>query len=642
FIQRSIDLREQRGDTAGLILGYNDLAITHAYQNKLPYSLDLFQKSLEMAEALDDLRNQAYAVNNIGSVYDMIQQDEEAMEYYKRALDLKQKINDRYGVASGYFNIAALLADQGDWKSARGYYSKALRMFEEMGNQSRIMNCYYNLGRAMLEQEQFDSSRVYLEEALLLNKKMKNKRAFTQTLTALSSLNAQTGNIRLAREQIEQARALYADTDDFAVLEDVYEEASFVYEELGMYKEALAAYKLYKSSSDSSFNAGQVEEITQLKNEYAFKQEKKILETERKGREAVLEEKLRRERLVQQFSLAALFLTGIGLFFSIRNYQQRGKINKALAEKNDEIAIKNKEIQAQRDDVIAKNALLHQRQEEIVAQRDEIASQRDQLEQQQIDITASLSYAHRLQSRLMPSYKELLKPYQDGFVMLRPRDGVSGDFYWGGSHTCVNTGESVYWLAAVDCTGHGVPGAFLSIIGLQQLDRILESMTCAYPDEVLEMLDQSVRELLSSDGKAIQDGMDMSLCIIRPQSGYMTFSGARNGLIVVQDGDMTYFSGTRRSIGEKQYRKQVLDFERHRIELTEDTKLYLYSDGMPDQFGGPSKRKFTLRRLKTLITENAHLSFEEQQMQLEKALDEWQFQGQEQQIDDILVMGVKV
>ncbi len=642
FIQRSITLREQKGDTAGLILGYNDLAITYAYQNKLPYSLDLFQKSLEMAEALDDLRNQAYAVNNIGSVYDMIQQEAEAMEYYKRALKLKMQINDRYGVASGYFNIAALLSDQGDWESARTYYAKALKVSEELGNQSRVMNCYYNLGLAMLEQGQFDSSRVYLEKALSMTKEMESKREFTQTLTALSSLNAQTGNIALARQQIEQASALYADADDFSVLENVYEEASLVYEELGMYKEALEAYKLYKAASDSSFNAGQVEEITQLKNEYAFKQEKKLLEANRKAREAVLEEKLRRERLIQQASLAVLFLTGIGVFFLVRNYQQRGRANQALQEKNDEIAIKKREIQVQRDDVVTKNVLLQQRQEEILTQRDEIALQRDQLERQQTDIVASLSYAHRLQSRLIPSQEDFLKPYKDGFVILRPRDGVSGDFYWGGSHTCSNTAEPVHWLAAVDCTGHGVPGALLSIIGLQQLDRILEAMTCAHPDEVLEVLDQNVRSLLSSDGSAIQDGMDMSLCILRPASGYMTFSGARNGLVIVQDGDMAYFSGTRRSIGEKQYRKEALPFERHRVELTADTKIYLYSDGMPDQFGGPSNRKFGLRRLKNTISENAHLPFKEQQQQLEKALDEWQFKAQERQIDDILVLGVQV
>lgn len=642
-LQTALGILQGVDDTTGLIRAHNDLAIVYAYENNFPYSLENFQASLRYAKAANDIRNMSYAYSNIGSVYDMIGQDDEAIPNYQKGLDYKMQINDRSGMAIGYFNLASLYSDRDQFDQALPLFRNALDLFLELGNQFGEMNCYENIGNMFFAMEKPDSARHLYKKALSMSYELGDQQTTAKVLFQLAEVNLAQGRKQKALEQVEKAYRIAEDLGGYALIGDVEKVRSKVYEALGRHADALAAYKVFKASDDSIKNDSKIERITQLKKEYEFEQEKQALELRQQKREALLQAKIERERSIQQWVMLVLVLVVIGLFLAIRSYRIKQKANRQLQESNTLINQQKEEILAQRDAMTEKNALLEQRQEEILAQRDEISSQRDKLVRQQEDITASLSYAHRIQSRLMPTPEQLFSPFREGFVMLRPRDGVSGDFYWGTSTTCPDTGEALHWVAAVDCTGHGVPGALLSILGLEQLDKIINERRLTQPDEVLEQLDRNVRRILRSESRSLEDGMDMSLCVVRPETQSLSFAGARNGMLLSLGGQpLERVRATRRSIGEKIYKNTQIPFERHTFMLKPDTQLFLYSDGMPDQFGGTKKRKFGFKRFQRLFESNLKQPAAHQHLATEQALEEWQQQGNERQIDDILVIGVKV
>jgi serine phosphatase RsbU (regulator of sigma subunit) len=217
--------------------------------------------------------------------------------------------------------------------------------------------------------------------------------------------------------------------------------------------------------------------------------------------------------------------------------------------------------------------------------------------------------------------------------MFMPRDIVSGDFYW---FTHKN-GHCV--ITAVDCTGHGVPGAFMSIIGNDLLNDIVNIRGVVEPAQILELLDQGIRTTLKQDVNDIQDGMDMALCTIDSENKRLRYAGAKNPLIYVQGDEIFQIKADKMPIGGKQLYANSA-YQNHEIALDKPTWIYMFSDGYQDQFGGPGNKKFMLKKLRELIFEIHKLPMKEQQKILQDTLKEWM--GAEKQLDDILVIGLKV
>ena len=278
---------------------------------------------------------------------------------------------------------------------------------------------------------------------------------------------------------------------------------------------------------------------------------------------------------------------------------------------------------------------VEERTAEVVRQKQEIEMQKIKMEVLFNHVTDSIRYAKRIQEAILPPNHLIKSLLPESFVFYKPKDIVSGDFYW-----IEQLGSKVFF-AAVDCTGHGVPGAFMSIVGHNQLKQVITRLSDPHPAGVLDELSKGLSESLHQnyDGSTAKDGMDLSLCSIDYEKKELEFSGAFNPLYLVRDGEMQEIKANKFPIGIFLGR-EARNFTNHKIGLMKDDMIFIFSDGYADQFGGPKGKKFMANQFRNLLLGIHKLSMEDQKKELERALEEWK--GPEEQVDDILVMGVRI
>lgn len=308
--------------------------------------------------------------------------------------------------------------------------------------------------------------------------------------------------------------------------------------------------------------------------------------------------------------------------------------DKLLEEQNRKLSEQNTQLQELNDNL----------EQKVKERTQEIARQNLELKKKNNNITASIRYAKRIQTTMMPDFAQIEADYVETFTFFKPRDIVSGDFYWYSQ----NVGEDRLLITAVDCTGHGVPGAFMSFIGMEQLTEITNVMQVREADQILNHLHQGVIEILKkgdNEENSVRDGMDMALCIIDKQQKTMEFAGAKNSLIYVQNGELNRIQGDKLPIGGK-YLNQTT-FTKHVIDISKPTMCYLFTDGYQDQFGGPYGKKFMKSKFRELLFSIHHYPIEKQRQFLSDTLRNWmsfpvKYGETHRQIDDILVIGFKI
>jgi serine phosphatase RsbU (regulator of sigma subunit)/ligand-binding sensor domain-containing protein len=278
--------------------------------------------------------------------------------------------------------------------------------------------------------------------------------------------------------------------------------------------------------------------------------------------------------------------------------------------------------------------IVQERTAEIVKQKEEIEIQKELVEEKNKDITDSINYASRIQQAILPIMDEIKKVLPESFVFYRPRDIVSGDFYW-----FVKKGKDVY-IAAADCTGHGVPGAFMSMIGHTLLNEILNQKNITSTGEILTELHKQIRISLKQDLQESRDGMDIALCKLNIETYKLEYSGAMRPLYVISDGELKEVKADKFPIGGFQEEEEVRVFNTNEIQLKKGDLFYVFSDGYADQFGGPEGKKFMVKRLKELLIKISPYDMDYQYNEVVNNFLEWLGTGE--QIDDILVIGVRV
>lgn len=274
---------------------------------------------------------------------------------------------------------------------------------------------------------------------------------------------------------------------------------------------------------------------------------------------------------------------------------------------------------------------------ELQLQKNEIEQQKNLIEQKNCEITDSINYARKIQDNILLPESKLKQWLPQMFVYFKPKDIVSGDFYW------FSKFENKYVITAIDCTGHGVPGAFLSMVGNTLLHEIVNIKHVFKPDVILTMLHTGIRLALnqSSEDSDSEDGMDMSLCTVDANLHRFQFAGAKNNLYVVQGDKLKILKANYYSIGGRQLRPDMqIEFTCYDFMYDDNTSIYMFSDGYLDQFGGDNNEKFNTQRFREMILNNRNLPMEEQKDVLAKTMDKWK--GNRQQIDDFLVLGVKL
>ncbi len=359
---------------------------------------------------------------------------------------------------------------------------------------------------------------------------------------------------------------------------------------------------------------------------------------------STLLQKMKMQRIILILSIIFIFLAISLIFFIYRGYRIKKESNRQLHEKNQAIELRNSEILQQK--------------EEIQAQRDQIEEQRDILAEQRQEILDSILYAKRIQQAVLTPDELLDSILPQHFIIYHPRNIVSGDYYWATQH------DDFSVVVVADCTGHGVPGAFMSMLGISFLNEIVNRIPEIRADIILNELRKLVIKSLHQTGGEMEqkDGMDMELCVLNHKTNMLQFAGANNPLIIIREKNSerplpenpeyktelyTHLNGDVYELLQIKADKmpigiylQIKPFTLHEIKVYPNDQLYMFSDGYVDQFGGKNGRKFMTKKLKETLLSIADKEMKEQKIYLEKTLDEW-MQGWEQ-VDDILVMGLKI
>ncbi len=319
---------------------------------------------------------------------------------------------------------------------------------------------------------------------------------------------------------------------------------------------------------------------------------------------------LEKQKLILYFVILALLLVSFLGYYIYRSYKIKKEANIKLEEKNRTISIQK---------------------DEIEQQRDLAAAQRDQIAYQKKHITDSIEYAKRIQTALIPSL-ELFSDKLDHFVLYKPLAIVSGDFYWVGS----NGSKQV--IISADCTGHGVPGAFMSMLGVTLLNEIVNGKHILIPDQIIENLRQGVIKSLNqvADPESVKDGMDISVCMVDFNENTLYWAGANNPLYLVRGKELIHYRADKMP-ASIHYRMQP--FTLHKIELRKGDAFYIFSDGFADQFGGPSQKKFMSHQLKEILVALGGISMLKQAEKLNEIFETWR--GDSPQVDDVTLIGVR-
>lgn len=338
--------------------------------------------------------------------------------------------------------------------------------------------------------------------------------------------------------------------------------------------------------------------------------EKQQVITQQEDRIKVQLESIEKQKIFIYAALFVLILLSFLAYYIYRGYKIKKEANIKLEEKNKTITEQNVEIEKQRD----------------LAE-----SQRDQIAYQKQNITDSIMYAKRIQTALLPSL-ELFSDEIDHFVLYKPLDIVSGDFYW-----VSNKGKRKIVIAA-DCTGHGVPGAFMSMLGVTMLNEIVNGKSIEMPNKILDMLrDEIIKSLKQSiDDDRVKDGMDMAISLIDYEKNKLWFSGANNPFILIRDGELKILKGDKMPVS---IHYKMNPFTVHEIDLKKGDCFYMFSDGYGDQFGGPRQKKFMIKHLKEKLLDLSPLPMLEQGSKLDEIFEDWR--GPNAQVDDVILIGIR-
>jgi len=343
--------------------------------------------------------------------------------------------------------------------------------------------------------------------------------------------------------------------------------------------------------------------------------------------------------IIQVGIIIEILIFSLGLGFRIRSSkEEQMKAQDALIEqlqKNEELQVQvNRELE---NKVQERTAKLQEANQELNATLEIVQLQNEQIEQKNKDITDSINYAQRIQKAMLPTPNEIKKEIEECFIFFQPREIVSGDFYWFAKV------ENYLVMAALDCTGHGVPGAFMSMVGNDLLNDIVVKNQTILPNQILEELHKGVQNALRQRDTGNQDGMDAAIVSIDKKNQKIYFSGAKNPLIYIENQEIKEIKADRLSIGGVYtQKKKPIQFTLHQLDTKNIKALYLFSDGYQDQFGGKFRKKIMLRNLKEYFLEIHRLPIAKQKELLKQKLDNWIKEGKETQVDDILVIGMKI
>ncbi len=622
----SAKLRETSGDQKGAGIALVNTGNVYWRWGKYDQAISNYQEASKIFEEIGFKNGIASCLNNIGLIYENLTKGsltaanlknfKKAMQYHQEALKVRKELGDQLEIAHSLNNIGTVhikiqenkLKEKfgQNWRDsvpklkkeeiphfhqARENYQEAYNLFEDANYKAGIAKALNNLGRVHAYLQQNNKALQNLERALQISKELNNQYELAVNYFQIGIAQKQKGNYQNALEKLNKALDIANRNNLNEFRKSAYENISEIYEAQNNYQSALHAHKRFIDVRDSIFNQENAKFIEELQTKYQTdkkEQEIKILNQEQK----LNEQQIRQQRLFLYGAIVIVIVIGGFLLLVFRQNNQIKKAYQLLEERN---------------------TLISKQKEEI---------------------TDSIHYASRIQRAVLPQTKMLEKNLNDFFILWRPRDIVSGDFYWFTEH------QNKLIIVTADCTGHGVPGAFMSMLGVSFLNEILSRHKEVHAEQILNELRDQVINSLHQTGKTGEssDGMDLALYIMDRDNMKLEYAGANNPLVIIRNKEIIQYKADKMPIGI--YIKADIPFKRHDIDIQEGDCIYTFSDGYQDQFGGKGK-KFMIKRMKSMLLENHDKPMTEQKALYDKTIVDWM--GEEfEQIDDILLVGVRV
>lgn len=633
-------LRAQIDDKQGLASSYNNIGNAYAGEANYYLALNNHLKSLALTEELNDtsaagksLLGMSYF--NIGRLYLVTDDGKRAEEFLNKAQKLFEKTNNLYGLAYIYAARAAIAGNQSNHEKSILLYSKAIEIAKQIGevgeladNYTRIAYAYYKIalksdsaGHKGKQNKNYDIVFNYANQALDLSKRLNYEQGIVSSYILLGHIYREWGDYKNSQNNYNKAFDQRLIPANKIVL---YEGLYLLKLKEKNYKEALENYTNYTILKDSVYNTENTLKNASLGQAYEEEQKEKERVLTNKMKELAHNEEIKRQRVIQLFILIGLFIVAIFAFFVYRSYRQKQKANVIITRQKSEVEQAYKIIEEQKKIVDEHNK----------------------------DITDSINYARRIQTALLASDSLLNKSLPEYFVLYKPKDIVSGDFYWASEIT--DGGTKTFVLCTGDCTGHGVPGAFMSLLNISKLNETINEKRIIKPDFVLNTVREEIIEALNPEyaDEECNDGMDCTLCSFefyqnkpgetqtteKNIKAKLTYTAANNPFYLIRNNQLIVGKADKIPVGKSLKEKQP--FSIHSLDMFEGDTLYLLTDGYADQFGGTSGKKFKYKQLEELLLASQPETMLRQKAILNETIEKWM--GANEQVDDILIIGIRI
>lgn len=590
YCNEALEFAEGVNDTLALARTHNLLGIIATLKSHYITGVESFQQAMRYYEAANDQEGVSKLLNNIGVIYSSLENYEESIRYFKECYELNINRHDIEGASFNLFNIANDYLSLEDFEASALYIDSLSALH---ASYKEAISPVPMRGELHLAQKEYNAAEPYLLESLEIHRSQGEEHHLSSGFLSLAELYLGKQRFALANAYLDSAEQVSIKNELNENLLAGFNLRARIYNQQGKFKQAYNQQEAYVTLKDSLDEINNFNRISELNARFeSEKREKELAE-----KEAMIVAQQANEKL--QTRVFFIVITAIIIVLSIVSWSliRKRRTNKLLN-------IKNEEIEAQRQKIIA-----------------------------------SIHYAKKIQSAILLPEAEIKQHLNDSFIYFRPKDIVSGDFYW-----FSKVGDEIL-IATIDCTGHGVPGAFMSLIANSKLNKVVNELGCTDPGEILNKVHEEILTSLNQHNgySRSQDGMDMSLCKLNRQKGILQFAGARNPALIVNRDSITELKPDNLSIGGAFFHLKHASSEGFRtqeLQVTPDSYLYLFTDGYVDQFGGENNKKLNKKRFQELLLEVSTHGFGSVKERLDQRLNDWR--GKNPQIDDILIIGAKL
>ena len=570
----------------GKSLSYQNLAYINLYESDFEAAMKNAVSALQIAEKNNDKENQGFAFLYIGYINQSLGENKEVLYYFRKSLELRKELGDNYNLGYSYTYIGNYYSQFNNYDSSLYYHTQALNVRLKTSDTRSIADSYLLIGSTLFQQKKYNAAIKNYDFAIEKYHLLNDKKRLAELYRNYAEIYIYKNELELAEKHLFQALKLAQEIGAIENLIPIYNELANLQEQKGDFKKAYAFVRKHINFKDSISSNNIYREITKQISKYKIEKEKAIQE---KNKAVLLAKNKTQQYILIGAFLLIILLTGIAI-------------------------------------LIARTLKLTKSQKEVI-------------EDQNREIVDSITYAKRIQEAILPTAQLIKKCLPESFIYYKPKDIVAGDFYW-----IEQQGDNIFFAAA-DCTGHGVPGAMVSVVCHNAMNSAIKELNIIEPGKILDKTREIVVAQFNKSenseiaSMSIRDGMDIALCVLNSATNELKYAGAFSPLWILRSkaNQIEEIKANRQPVGKVDNPES---FKTHAVNLEKGDSVYVFSDGYADQFGGVKGKKLMYKPFKKLLVSIKNESMEDKLKLLNSYFENWK--GELEQVDDVCIIGVKI